>query len=183
MTHPCSELIAKCSVYSCTVMLQIRRMTTECGPYCLPKTSLVTTRFLKACTSLSLLQVIRAHRLEREADYAAQREHEWEQALAQEAQRHRSHHLLPLPGPPCITQRIATAMGTNCSDRICGRQQPSILFCLFTSLYIAHAQTSCTFQAIDIQNGIVAYQCRSSEWCAPGLSQHVCYLQGDEGRL
>ena len=36
------------------------------------------------------MQVIRAHRLEREADYAAQREQDWVQALAQEAQRHRS---------------------------------------------------------------------------------------------
>lgn len=35
------------------------------------------------------LQIIRAHRLEREADYAAQREQEWEQALEAEAQRHR----------------------------------------------------------------------------------------------
>ena len=35
------------------------------------------------------VQIIRAHRLEREADYAAQREQEWEQALQEEAQRHR----------------------------------------------------------------------------------------------
>ncbi|KAL0048541.1 hypothetical protein WJX82_005372 [Trebouxia sp. C0006] len=34
-------------------------------------------------------EIIRAHRLEREADYAAQREIEWEQALAEEAERHR----------------------------------------------------------------------------------------------
>lgn len=44
-----------------------------------------------------MLQMIRAHRLEREADYAAQRELEWEQALAEEAERHRPApaHLRP----------------------------------------------------------------------------------------
>ena len=36
------------------------------------------------------LQVIRNHRLEREADYASRREQEWERALEEEAQRHRS---------------------------------------------------------------------------------------------
>ena len=44
------------------------------------------------------MQVIRVHRLEREADYAAQREHEWEQALAEEAQRHKS-----VPNPECCS--------------------------------------------------------------------------------
>ena len=40
-------------------------------------------------SSFHVLQIIRNHRLEREADYAEQREREWERALAQEAQRHR----------------------------------------------------------------------------------------------
>ena len=39
--------------------------------------------------------------MEREADYAAQREREWEQALAQEAEHHRSlpvfHDAIGLP--------------------------------------------------------------------------------------
>ena len=49
---------------------------------------------LAGCATFSIvpvqLQVIRNHRLEREADYAARREQEWERALEEEAQRHRS---------------------------------------------------------------------------------------------
>lgn len=36
------------------------------------------------------LQIIRNHRLEREAEYAERREREWERALEKEAHRHRS---------------------------------------------------------------------------------------------
>jgi hypothetical protein len=53
--------------------------------------------------SLHILQIIRAHRLEREADYAAQRELEWEQALAEEAQRHRPVPAHLRPYCSCIT--------------------------------------------------------------------------------
>ncbi len=50
-----------------------------------------------------MLQIIRAHRLEREADYAAQRELEWEQALAEEAERHRPVPAHFRPHCSCIT--------------------------------------------------------------------------------
>lgn len=38
---------------------------------------------------IELLQIIRNHRLEREAEYAERREREWERAVEKEAHRHR----------------------------------------------------------------------------------------------
>lgn len=53
------------------------------------------------------LQVIRRHRLEREADYAAQREKEWEQALEEEAQRHRLQPYCSVESVHCRLCRLA----------------------------------------------------------------------------
>lgn len=53
---------------------------------------------------VTCVQVIRGHRLEREADYAAQREREWEQAMAEEALRHRS---TPLPQQHSLAHTFA----------------------------------------------------------------------------
>ena len=56
-----------------------------------------------------VLQIIRNHRLEREADYAEQREREWERALAKEAQRHKcvNSHLLQFT---CMDHLAASCM-------------------------------------------------------------------------
>ena len=55
------------------------------------------------------VQVIRGHRLEREADYAAQREQEWERALEQEAHRHRC-------APCCSCSCLETTMANTLAE-------------------------------------------------------------------